>query len=217
MRGPLIITSALIASIALTPTASLAQDEGYAWGDETENTQAPPTRDDPARVMAWLGAGVGFRLVQNLDFSQSFMSPAYLDLGAAYFFEGTDIRHGVGGTVSTNLTAGEQNQLAALAQWVIAPAYHLDIPFRRLMGWDHDWFHLQGRFAVPLVLGAQFGGGSAVDFSVGLELGVTGIFKFLAGLGVYVDAQIGVYGGADETVHPIITVDGGLLWDYELW
>src|SRR5690606_8033089 len=74
----------------------------YAWGEGSRRAEP----EDPLRIMAFLGAGAGFRLVRNIDpeFLQEFVAPGYLDLAAAAFFPGGDIRHGVGLGISTNLT-----------------------------------------------------------------------------------------------------------------
>src|SRR5690606_15419628 len=70
-----------------------ARGGSYAWG-----APAAAQPEDPLRIMAYLGGGVGFRLLANLDppFNHEFLSPAYLELGGAVFLPGAELRHGVG-------------------------------------------------------------------------------------------------------------------------
>lgn len=186
----------------------------YAWGDGGGGGASLP--EDPLRIIAFAGVGGGFRLIQNLDFKQDFSVPVYLDVGGAVFFPGGDIRHGVGLTLSTNLTSDASSAVSGGQQWAIAPAYHIDLPLRRLLGMEQDWLHLMGRFGLPIIVGAAYDGGGGTDVSLGVEVGASLIFKFLAGLGVYLEAQLGVYGGSEDTLHPIVTVDGGFVFDYEV-
>lgn len=191
-----------------------ARGGSYAWG-----APAAAQPEDPLRIMAYLGGGVGFRLLANLDppFNHEFLSPAYLELGGAVFLPGAELRHGVGFNITTGLTQDVNTAgVQPLEQWVLTPSYHLLIPLRRLVpDLQHDWLSVQGRFGIPVVLGAALAG-DGVDVSVGVELGASLLFKFLAGLGLYVEAQVAAYGGTADTVHPILAIDGGLLWDYEV-
>lgn len=189
----------------------------YAWGDGAR----PAEPEDPLRIMAFLGAGVGFRLVRNIDseFSQDFLAPAYMDLGAAVLFPGGDTRHGVGLGITTNLTAdtpGASFSVGAGGQWLITPSYHFLLPLRRMVpDLQHDWLHIQGRIGIPLVISSGAGnGGSFV--SVGGEVAGAVHFKFLAGLGLYAEVSVAVYGGSQGTFHPVIGVDGGFMFDYEV-
>jgi hypothetical protein len=214
-----IALSVLVLAATVTTTTARAQDGeegggGYAWGEGGgESSVRPALPEDPLRIMAYAGAGVGFRLVRNLDFMQEFLTPAYLDFGAAVYLPGQEFHHGVGLAVSTGLV-DDVGEVDAGAQWAFTPAYQILLPFQRLLGMDYDMFQLQGRFGVPIVVSGTNSGG--VNVSVGLELGVAFQFKFLAGLGIYVEVQADIYGGSNDTVHPIIALDGGLLFDYEV-
>jgi len=189
----------------------------YAWGSGAR----PAEPEDPLRIMAFLGAGVGFRLVRNIDpeFTQDFLAPAYLDLGAAVFLPGGDIRHGVGLAVSTNLTADTQRvafSVSELGQWLITPSYHFLVPLRRMIpDLQYDWLHIQGRVGIPLVIST--GGANGGSFiTVGGEVAGAVHFKFLAGLGLYAEVALAIYGGSQGTFHPVIGVDGGFMFDYEV-
>ncbi len=211
----------LALSVALAAHPAAAQpSEGYAWGEGGGETSTPSvSSDDPLRVMGFLGAGIGFRLLANLDplFEHEFIAPAYLDLGAAVYLPGRELRHGVGLGLTTNLSqdSGSAGQ-ASLTQWVITPSYHLLLPLWRLMGADRDEVQVQIRVGIPLVLGQGLGDTARVDFTIGGELAAAVHYKFLAGFGIYAEANLAVYGGMRDTVHPIVSIDAGFLIDYEV-
>lgn len=217
------ISLGALSLLALSPAH--AQDEEapgeargeYAWGEGGGST-GQTTREDPLRIQATIGAGAGARLVRNLDppFQQDFLIPAYLDVGGAVYLPGAELRHGVSLGLSTNLMQDVASGVGAGQQWAITPSYTILIPFQRLLGMEMDLLQLQARIGIPLVFGASLGGGEGVDFTLGGELGLALHVKFLAGLGVYVEAQLDVIGGANDTVHPFLAFDGGLLWDYEV-
>jgi hypothetical protein len=217
---------ALVVLLASAGVAHAQDDErpgqarsDYAWGGAGGADRAAEP-DDPLRIQAWLGVGVGFRLLRNLDppFIQDFIAPAFLDFGAAVFLPGGDLRHGVGLGVSTGLTRDQNHGVGPGEQWAFTPSYHLLIPLRRLLDdRDHDLLQLQGRVGVPLVFSSPLADQNAsVDFTLGLEVAAGLQVKFLAGLGLYFEVQAGFYGGSQATVHPIISVDGGLFFDYEV-
>lgn len=195
----------------------LASSGGYAWGEDRASEEA----DDPLRIMAFAGAGFGLRLIRNIDpeFSQEFIAPFYLDLGAAVFLPGAEIRHGFGLALSTNLTADTPSTpyaSPALGQWLITPSYHFLIPLRRVIPeLSHDWLHIQGRVGIPLVFSTNLQGDVAT-VTAGGELAAAFHFKFLAGLGLYVEANVSVFGGVNDTIHPLLGLDAGLLFDYEV-
>jgi hypothetical protein len=190
---------------------------GYAWGEGERATAEP---DDPMRIMAFVGAGAGFRLLRNLDspFLQDFLTPAFLDLGVAVFLPGAEVRNGAGLTVSANLVSDRGMSGAVgpgpFAQWSFTPSYHLLFPLRRIISdMQDDLVHLQLRLGLPIVVSVER---SFVDVSVGGELAFAVFAKFLAGLGMYFEAQAGIYGGSDDTIHPILTFDAGFFVDYEV-
>lgn len=214
--------------LASSSASVRAQDEderagqargSYAWGDRA----AEP--EDPLRVMGYTGLGVGIRLLANLDppFHQDFVAPAYYEVGGAVFLPGAEVRHGFGLGLTTNLTADGTTSggIQPGTQWVITPSYHLLVPLRRLMpDLGHDWISIQGRVGIPLVFGAALGGGGT-EFALGGELAAAVLFKFLAGFGLYLEISAAVFGGGpnpagESTVHPVLGIDGGLLFDYEV-
>jgi hypothetical protein len=214
---------AVVLLCASAPAAALAQDgevagdsgAGYAWGEGGGSTGGS-AMEDPLRIMAYAGVGVGARLVRNIDpeFDHEFATPPYLDVGGALYLPGGDIRHGPAFFLSTNLTGEYNSGVQGLRQWSLTPGYQILIPLRRVIdGMDHDWLHLQGRLGIPITLS---GVGDDVYVSPGLELAAAVHFKFLAGLGVYFEIQGNLYGGFGETVHPTISGDLGLLFDYEV-
>lgn len=198
-----------------TPTGAAAQDEeGYAWGEEgggSTGTDAA-SGDDPLRIQATLGGGIGFRLLRNLDYDQDFIVPPYIDLGVALYLPGTDIRHGGGVAVSTILMDDAETEL--LTQWVLTPSYHMLLPLQRIAGMDQDILQIQLRFGIPVVFTHVPSEGPNVTF--GGELGAALFVKFLAGLGLYLEAQGALYGGYDFSLHPVVSVDAGFIIDYEV-
>ncbi|MBZ0115411.1 MAG: hypothetical protein K8H88_00345 [Sandaracinaceae bacterium] len=187
---------------------------GYAWGEGPSGPSAVALGpEDPLRILAWAGAGLSVRLIKNLDFGQdSQLAPGYLQLGGAVFFPGRDFRHGVGLGIAANLTADASVQ--PMTQWVLAPTYHVLVPLRYMLGdTTHDWLTLHGQLGVAL--------GVSPAFAIGLTAGFGVIFKFLAGLGLYADLHFELYGGGADAlgnpaVHPIVSLDGGLVFDYEV-
>jgi hypothetical protein len=210
-------------AVAVSTPASAQDDEapggsrgGYAWGEGARAAEP----EDPLRIQAFMGVGLGFRLLRNIDspFNQDFLAPPYLDLGGAVFFPGGDVRHGAGLTVTTNLTSDgtQAGGTQGFAQWSFTPSYHLLIPLRRLVpDLQHDWLQIQGHVGIPLVFGSALSG-DGIDFSIGAEVAAGVNFKFLAGLGVYLELGAAVYGGTGDTVHPVLSADAGFLFDYEV-
>ena len=219
-RTNLACVAVLALGLATAPSPAAAQDEGYAWGEGGGSTGRAASSDDPLRIMAYLGGGLGFRLLANLDplFDHTFLAPAYLDLGAAVYLPGRELRHGVGLYLSTNLSADNgSNGQAPLTQWAITPSYQLLLPLWRLLeGMDRDELQVQLRFGIPLVFGQGLRDRSRVVFTLGGELAAAIHYKFLAGFGIYAEAQLDVYGGIADTVHPVIAIDAGFLIDYEV-
>lgn len=219
---------AVVAAVALTAapsaraqvdeeSASGAGDEGYAWGSPGGNSVAD-SGEDPLRIQGYLGAGLGFRPLRNLDFDQAFMSPAYLNLAGVVYLPGRELRHGVGLGISTTLSNDHgTGGVRALQQWAFTPAYYLMVPLRRILpDMEQDLVQIYGHVGIPLVLSSAFGSNGGVNFSVGGELGAGANFKFLAGLGVYFGVQASVYAGSKNTFHPVISADAGLVIDYEV-
>ena len=222
----LVVASAailLLASASLIPADAAAQEESYAWGDPGEGdtpAESGATGDDPLRIVGYIGGGIGFRLLANLDppFEHSFLTPGYLDLGAAVYLPGRELRHGAGLAVSVNLSndAGRAGQ-RAFTQYVLTPSYQILLPLWRIMeGLGYDEVQLQIRAGIPIVIGEGLGDRARVDLAFGGEVALAVHYKFLAGFGLYAEAQVTVIGGLNDTVHPFISVDGGLMFDLEV-
>lgn len=208
-------------SLATTALPVSAQEESYAFGgDEGGTTGASSSTEDPLRIMGFLGGGVGFRVLANLDplFRHSFLTPAYLDVGGALYLPGRELRHGVGLALSTNLSQDEGTSGQRIGtQWVITPSYSLLLPLWRLMDdVDRDEVQLQVRVGIPLVIGQGLGNRNRVDFTFGGELALAVHYKFLAGFGIYLEVQGTMVGGIEDTLHPFVSVDAGFLFDYEV-
>lgn len=207
--------SAPVASAQLDDELAGESRVGRSWGEEARPTEP----DDPLRIMAFLGAGVGFRPLRNLDppFYQDFLAPAYVDLGAAVYLPGAEVRHGIGLTVTTAVSDDQRAGVELLTQWVLTPSYNLLIPLRRIIpDMQHDLVHIQAHIGVPVVLGSPIGTTDGVEWTIGGELGIAGHFKFLAGLGAYVELNAAVYGGVRDTIHPVLGAEAGFLFDYEV-
>lgn len=185
---------------------------GYAWGASGDHESGPsaPAAHRFARIFASLGAGISFRLYyddyppQNGGLGQDPIAPAYLQLRGAYFFEGDgDFQHGVGLGLATNLMADPpayEVGFNALGQWTVAPTYSLRY-------WAADEVQLLGSFGVPLALSGDYQ-------VVGLELTLGGIFKIFNGAGLYANVVVSTYFAS--FVNPLISLDGGIVFDYEL-
>lgn len=231
-KSPPLLALAAAAMLSFAPVHALAQEappeeeatapsdrevagqarQGYAWGGSEEGPSGPaaPPSHRYARIFASLGAGISFRLYyddyppQNGGLGQSPIAPAYLQLRGAYFFEGDgDFQHGVGLGLATNLMADPPEYevgFNALAQWTLAPTYSVRY-------WAADEVQLIGSFGVPFAL-------SNIYQSIGLELTLGGIFKIFSGAGLYANVVVSTYFAS--FVNPLISLDAGLVFDYEL-
>lgn len=128
------------------------------------------------------------------------LSATYLDfsLGVAQG-DPTGLQHGVSAHLSTALTG--------IRQEVLTPSYRL--LFRPTSRWL--W---SGRLGIPLVL--------EPDVSAGVELGASGVWHFLAGLGIYAELIGSLFFGAatldeDRSTIPMLSGQLGLWVDYEVF
>jgi hypothetical protein len=192
--------------------AGTSRGGSYAWGDSSTDDVpggvAGPAVHRYARVYGTIGAGATLRiLVYEVYGGTGLLAPVFLQLRGGFFFEGDgDIQHGVGLGISTNLmpdgtgdTAGMVNGLDVASAWTFVPQY-------MLRAWFGDVFQLIGRIGPGVT--------ASVLPNLGFEVGATTLFKFLAGLGVYLDVSFSMY-FADQ-VHPLVSIEGGLAFDYEL-
>ena len=208
------------------PPGHPGRTDGYAWEEggvvEGAAVAAPATHRYP-RIFLSAGAGLSFRVliyVDSLHHDPSGLAPWYFQLRGAYFFEGDgDLQHGIGLGVATNLTGdgleGVLNDAQCTAApgsiactpagidagtaWTFVPSYFLRI-------WLDDWFQLLGRVGL---------GVTAADLpNFGFELGFGLVAKIFAGLGLYAEVGFSTYFAADS--HPLISLEGGIVVDYEL-
>lgn len=176
----------------------------------TQSAEENGLGTDPVRVIASTGAGASLRLVRHLNLNQSHWAPVFVDARAAVFLEGGSLRHGMGLGVTTNVSSeGPCCAVDPLRQWSIAPSYELLVPlYRVLPELRHDWLQLRARAGVPVVV--------APEPTFGLEVGGGVAFQPLAGLGVYVDASFSSFFGLENTLHPLVSLSGGLVLNYEV-
>lgn len=209
------------------PPGHPSRSGSYAWEDggavEAGASGGAPAEHRYARIFLSVGAGLTFRTliyVDELNHDPGGLAPWYLQLRGAYFFEGDgDLQHGIGLGISTNLTgdglvgvvdeagcarvpgsaACTPAGLDPLAAWTFVPGYHLRV-------WFMDWVQLMARVGL---------GVTAADLpNLGFEVGVGAVAKFLAGMGIYLEASFSTYFATQA--HPLISVEAGLVVDYEL-
>jgi hypothetical protein len=216
--APTVRLSAIFFCFLILPLSSvaLAQEEVPPPNEENELPPGftpeeepvdpfsePDLPADPARIVWSAGAGVSIRFLRNLDFSQDWPAPGFVDAFGAFVFPGHAVRHGVGLNASINLSGDGSLDLGVdpAQQIVVAPTYLLYIGLSEL-------FKLSGKVSVPLVV--------TPDFSFGAELAVGAHLFVLAGFGFYAELSATMFFGADSTVHPFGSVEGGLSFDYEV-
>lgn len=228
VRSPSIFAAALLALATLvTPALSSAQQasEGdprtpadeevpgsrtrYAWGEGASSGTAPsgPAARRFARIFGSVGAGASLRLYYDPDPSnlgQDLLAPVYAQLRGGYFLESEgDLQHGFGLGIATNLTPDPLNietGFYSLGQWTFAPSYFLRV-------WFAEEVQLLASFGVPIGISGDYQ-------SIGLELSIGVIYKFLAGFGIYAQVTPSLYFAA--FVQPLLSLDIGLVFDYEV-
>jgi hypothetical protein len=231
--------------VALLPSSSVvAQDEerpldreragrsrgGYAWGEPAPEQTGAGDRAAPAapavhrfhHIFTSLGVGGTVRVVAHADVCNPDVpglqgcrfSPPYLQLRGVFFVEGDgDLQHGLSLGIATNLTAdGLRSQgIDPLAQWVFSPAYALRV-------WISEWFQLMGQAGSSFALAGLSGDSvrNSTAFNWALELQLTAILKFLAGLGVYVAVNGATWFAGTGSVWPTLSFEGGAVVEYEV-
>ncbi|MCA9582225.1 MAG: hypothetical protein KC416_10560 [Myxococcales bacterium] len=184
-------------------TGEIEDDAAAVPADtEWEDTDWDPV--DPTRVWASLAVGLSLRLVEDLDFAQDRFAPTFLDglLAVVLPGEGT-VRHGLGLGVALNLTSdgGVIIGVDAFQQAVLAPTYLSRIGFTEdILG--------TVKVAVPWVVSPRT--------NVGLELALGGVWMALAGFGPYVELGFSTFLGGEQSVHPLLTGEIGVVIDYEV-
>ncbi|MDW8247101.1 MAG: hypothetical protein RMJ84_11035 [Sandaracinaceae bacterium] len=191
--------------------ASIDDERIPLFGRDSKGKEELPKAEEPPRfpqVFVSLGGGVTLRLIYDEpELYQDKMAPPYVQLRGAYFFRGAgSFQHGLGLGVATNLLPDPPNTSIAagfneFGQWTLAPSY-----FARL--WLSEEAQVFGAVGVPLAL-------SLLYQVAGLELSVGLIYKFLNGMGLYLATVPSLYFGL--FVQPLVSVDAGLLIDYEIF
>jgi hypothetical protein len=196
------------ASIAflLCICCSSAARAGAPAASSRERGSAPGARGprEPSHYLAMLTAGAGLRLTRNDELGQRSLGPAFLDGFAAYLLSGrTGARHGPGLGFSSNLVAdgGFAEPVAAGEQWTLVPSYlacwnpHPDLLLAAHLG---PVFQVSGR-----------------SKSRGGEAALGAGYRILAGVGLYAESTISIFGGAYATLNPALSLEAGLFLDYE--
>jgi hypothetical protein len=197
----------LLTWAAVASTASAQQGTDDAAVLRRESTLQPAARDrreQPAHYVATLGVGAPLRLSRNVDFDQNATGPLYTDVFGGYALAGSiRLRHGAGVGFSLNVTdeGGYTEPVGAGEQLVVMPAYFAFYDI------DPDWMGL-GHVGVPVLL--------TNGTSVGAELAAGLAYRLRAGLGLYGEAGLNVFPGADKTLHPTLSLELGVVVDYEV-
>jgi len=195
----------LLSAPALAQEMAQATDDelvpGAAFGDDGGGVETP---SEPPRVVVEVGGGLSLRIVQNIDYAQERAAPGFVDVfGAFVFGTGSVLRHGVGLSMSLNVSGDGSVDVGVDPgqQFVLGPAYLAYLRF------DPDLV-LTGKV---LALFAVTPG-----LAPGVELALGGSYLVTAGLGPYVELSTSLYLGEANTVHPIASAEIGLFVDYEV-
>jgi hypothetical protein len=181
---------------------------GYAW---TQEEATGPVQ--PIRILTTIGGGSGYRLIKNIDFNQDRFAPAFVDISGNFIFASSKTwRHGVGLTVSFNLTGdGVENGIGidGFSQFTFAPQY---LAYVRLS----DDLLVTAHAGVPLGIGLPAAGEEDTANLIGLDVGGSGTFYLLAGFGFYAELSLVTWLGAQTSIHPVVDWEGGVVFDYEV-
>lgn len=162
----------------------------------------------PPRILGALGGGVSFRGVKDPNFAQKWFAPSYLDITGSYVFAGAGTwRHGVSLSLGTNLS-GDGNRsigLDAVQQFTLIPSYLAYFRFS-----DDFIFNVRAGVALSTTFNVQ------ADKSIGFEVSAQGQYMLTAGAGLYVQVSGDMFFGTAWSTHPMLSVGGGLVVDYEV-
>jgi hypothetical protein len=185
------------ALIALCASACLASSFASSFASSA-HAQA-----SPQRYFAALTAGVPLRLTRNVDLDQGTLAPLYSDVLAGYVLPGEDVRHGLGASLSLNLTAdgGYTEPVAPGEQLALAPSYLLYVD----LGPDSL---MLGQAGLPIVLT----GSNTIGLALSAALG----YRLLAGVGVLAELGFETFVGVSSRLHPTVSLELGVFMDYEV-
>lgn len=156
------------------------------------------------RILGTLSAGLPLRLRRDRNFGQGRLGPRFVDGSASYFWLSHGrLQHGPGLGISLNLSGdgGFFQPVDPWTQWVLAPTYSA------LWALEDDLLGI-AHLGLPVAF--------AADKSIGLELAIGGVYKLLAGLGLFAELGVTTFGGAGGTLHPMLTAELGLAIDHEV-
>ena len=182
--APAVSTALVIAACALCAAPAQAQSS-------------------PERYLLAATAGAPLRLTEDVDLDQSTLAPLYSDLLLGYVFPGDGLRHGLGASLSINLTSdgGYTEPVNPGDQLVLAPSYVL------YAGLGNDVLFL-GQAGLPIVLT----GGNTVGLALSGALG----YRLLAGMGVMAELGFESFVGVSSRIHPTVSLELGMFLDYEV-
>ena len=160
-------------------------------------------QESPQRYLAAVTAGAPLRLTRDVDLDQSALAPLYSDVLAGYILPGEHLRHGLGASLSLNLTedGGFTEPVAPAEQLAIAPSYLLYVDLGR------DGL-LLGQAGLPIVLT----GSNTVGLALSGALG----YRLLAGVGVLAELGVETFVGVSSRLHPTVSLELGVFMDYEV-
>lgn len=182
----------------------------------------------PARVLGRAGVGIGVRLGVDDDLAQETLAPLFFEAMAGYVFAGKGRealvsplwRHGLTFGLATNLLSDGPE----VAEVEIFRQYTFNLSYLAYLRFGMD-FVLTARIGPSFTVGGTTNRESrpgvvieSTDFewTWGGEVAVGGQYMILAGFGLYVDLEVGVFAGAGETTHPIASLSAGAVIDWEL-
>jgi hypothetical protein len=156
------------------------------------------------RYLATTSVGLSMRLSVDETFDQERLAPFFVDALAGYVFGSeTEFAHGAGLGLSLNLSedGGFTEPVGAMQQLVVMPSY--------LLYWSvaPELFAF-GHAGIPIAV--------TQGVSAGAEVGAALGYRLLAGFGLYTEAAIELFGGANSTINPVLSFELGLFLDYEL-
>jgi hypothetical protein len=157
----------------------------------------------PERYFAAATAGAPLRLTQDVDLDQGTLAPLYSDVLLGYVLPGDGLRHGLGASLSLNLTAdgGYTEPVAPGEQLALAPSYLLYASLGR------DSL-LLGQAGLPIVLT----GSNTIGLAISAALG----YRLLAGIGVMAELGFETFVGVSSRLHPSVSLELGMFVDYEV-
>ncbi len=158
----------------------------------------------PERYLVTTSVGVPLRLSRNLDLDQGTVAPIFTDVMVGYTLPGQiRLRHGfaLGASINLSEEGGFTTPVGVGEQIVLMPAYLLYYDM------SADWIGL-AHAGIPF----NIAGGT----TVGVELAGGLAYRLRAGFGLFGELGLSVYPGAESTMHPAMSLELGVVLDYEV-